>query len=204
MRNPQEGWLAAISVTIVTAVLVVTDLTDAGVAAWWARHSFTASVTGGILVLAVTVLIADRVTAARALKERSQAIAAQAAIVMSQAARATRAVKTALTGGEDDDVDAAADELRTYMTMLLLASSLLIDAHVSRTFLEQAQLLARDLARGVAAARSGEGTDAARHGLDTAVAQMREVSRPLLDRLDLESRTAVSGGDPASPETASP
>ena len=192
MRTRQEGWLAAIGVTIVTAILVVTDLTDHGISAWWARHAFTASVTGGILVLAVTVLIADRVVAARSLRERAQAIAAQAAIVMAQAARATRAVKSALDPGDDGDAEAAGDELRTYMTMLLLSSGLLIEASVSRTFLEEAQLLARDLARGVAAARSGDGAEAAQRGLDAAVARVRAASRPLLDQLDLESQAAVA------------
>lgn len=192
MRTRQEGWLAAVAVTVVTAAMVITDITDRGISGWWERHAFTASVTGGILVLAVTVLIADRVVAARSLKERSQAIAAQAAIVMSQAARATRAVKTALDQTDDADAETGADELRTYMTMLLLSSSVLIDAPISRAFLEEAQLLARDLARGLAAARSGDGADEARQGLDAAVERVRAASRPLLDQLDLESRAAVA------------
>ncbi|MGZ4194025.1 MAG: hypothetical protein ACXVR1_02225 [Solirubrobacteraceae bacterium] len=36
---------------------------------WWAEHAFTTTLVGGLLVLLVTVLIADRVIHARQLPE---------------------------------------------------------------------------------------------------------------------------------------
>ena len=42
-------------------------------------------------------------------------------------------------GAGPDDRDTAADELRTYMMMLLVAAPVLIDVRVSRSFLEQAR-----------------------------------------------------------------
>ncbi|MGZ4165773.1 MAG: hypothetical protein ACXVRP_05235 [Solirubrobacteraceae bacterium] len=39
---------------------------------WWAEHAFTTTLVGGLLVLLVTVLIADRVIHARQLRDRSR------------------------------------------------------------------------------------------------------------------------------------
>src|ERR1700733_2942881 len=123
MQSRTKAWGAALAVTVVALVLTVLDLDDWSVRGWWGRHAFTTSTVSGILVLLVTVLIVNRVLSVRQLRDRSRAIAAQAAIVMSQAARATRAVVTVLQGG---DRDTAADELRTYMTMLLISAPVLI------------------------------------------------------------------------------
>jgi hypothetical protein len=164
----------------------------AAVRRWWGRHAFTTSIVSGVLVLLVTVLIVNRVLSVRQLRDRSRAIAAQAAIVMSQAARATRAVVAVLKGG---DRDTASDELRTYMTMLLISAPVLIDASLSRTFLEEAQTLGAELARALAATRDSEPTDELRAHLDAAVDRMRAVSQPLLDILKPEERLVVTAED---------
>ena len=82
-------------------MLAALDIFDGSVHRWWAEHAFTTTLVGGILVLLVTVLIADRVVNARQLRDRSRAIAAQAAIVMTQAAR-TAQVATAMLDGTGD------------------------------------------------------------------------------------------------------
>ena len=150
MQSRTKAWGAALAVTLVALVLAVLDLDDGSVRRWWGRHAFTTSIVSGILVLLVTVLIVNRVLSVRQLRDRSRAIAAQAAIVMSQAARATRAIVAVLKGG---DRDTASDELRTYMTMLLISAPVLIDASLSRTFLEEAQTLGAELARAGGDAR---------------------------------------------------
>jgi len=203
MWSRREPWLAALAVTALALVLTVLDFSDVSLRRWWDGHDFLTSLVTGILVLLVTVLVADRVISRRQLRDRSRAIAAQAAIVMSQAARATRAVIDAVDN--DGDRETAADELRTYMTMLLIGAPILIDATVSRTFLEQAQTLAGELARTMAAKRDGKPLEAPRARLDSAVDQLRTVSRPLLDILDPQERTVVTAEDPGSsadPDTA--
>ena len=187
-----KAWGAALVVALVALVLAVLDLYDGSVRSWWARHAFTTSIVSGILVLLVTVLIVNRVLSVRQLRDRSRAIAAQAAIVMSQAARATRAVVAVLKGG---DRDTASDELRTYMTMLLISAPVLIDASLSRTFLEEAQRLGAELARALAATRDREPTDELRARLDAAVDRMRVVSQPLLDILKPQERLVVTAQD---------
>ncbi|HEX4008811.1 MAG TPA: hypothetical protein VHX62_02315 [Solirubrobacteraceae bacterium] len=201
----REPWLAALGVTVLALVATVLDFSDGSLRRWWDDHAFVTSLVCGILVLLVTVLVADRVVSARQLRDRSRAIAAQGAIVMSQAARATRAVIAAVDA--DGDRDTAADELRTYMTMLLISAPLLIDAVVSRAFLEQAQSLAAELARTMAARRDGKPLDEPRARLDGAVDRMRTASRPLLDILNPEERTVVTAEDPGNgpdPDAAGP
>jgi hypothetical protein len=192
VQSRTRGWGAALAVTLIALALVVLDLDDGTVGRWSGRHAFTTSIVSGILVLLVTVLIVNRVLSQRQLRDRSRAIAAQAAIVMSQAARATRAVVAVLKGG---DRDTASDELRTYMTMLLISAPVLIDASLSRTFLEEAQTLGAELARALAATRDSEPTDALRAQLDAAVDRMRAVSQPLLDILKPEERLVVTAED---------
>ncbi len=140
MRKPGAEWTGAVTVTIVAVVLAALDILDGSVHRWWAEHAFTTSLVGGLLVLLLTVLIADRVIHARQLRDRSRAIAAQAAIVTTQAARAAQSASAMLDGTGDQD--AAGDDLRSYGTMLLIAAPMLIDATMSRTFLEEAQRLA--------------------------------------------------------------
>jgi hypothetical protein len=193
LRSRGQAWLGALAVTLITAVLAVLDITDRSVRRWWSEHSFTTSVVSGILVLLVTILVVNRVVYVRQLRGRSRAIAAQAAIVMTQAARATRAMVSVLKG--DGNREAAADELRTYMTMLLISAPVLIDADISRAFLEEAQTLGGQLARAAASAR--DGTPSAELGarLDAAADRLRAASEPLLQILDPEERLAVTSED---------
>jgi len=78
----------------------------------------------------------------------------------------------------------------------LVGAPVLIDAKVSRNFLEQAQSLGGEMARalGVTATAPGQaGFSATR--LDDAVQRLRAASTPLLQVLDPETRVAVSGAD---------
>jgi hypothetical protein len=91
------------------------------------------------------------------------------------------------------DRDAASDELRTYLTMLLTAAPVLIDAAISRNFLEHAQKLAGELARThVTTATRAQGSAISRAGLDEAVDQLRVASTPLLKILNLDQLAAVT------------
>jgi hypothetical protein len=130
-------------VTVLTLVLVVLDFTDDAFRGWFAARPFTTATAAGILVLGITVLVVDQVLRMRQLRERSRATAAQAEIVLVQATRATQAASDALNGCGDRAT--ASDEIRTYLTMLLIAAPILIDAKTSRTFLEQAQQLGGQL-----------------------------------------------------------
>ena len=107
-----RAWCGALTVLAITALLVVLDIGVGSVHRYWSRHSFTSSVLSGLLVLLLTVLIVDRVTRFRKLRDQSRAIAAQAAIVLAQAERATDLIMRASTS--DDDREAASGELRTY------------------------------------------------------------------------------------------
>lgn len=187
MLRRWAAWWGALTVSVITAGLVVLDISDGSVHRYWTDHSFTASVLSGVLVLLVTVLIIDRVTRRRQLRGRSRAIAAQAAIIVAQAARATDAVTHAADSAEDRD--AADDELRTYMQMLLTSAPVLIDADVSRRFLEAAQRVAGDLYRSLQAPADDK---AAKPRLDESVAHLRAAAAPLLDVLNPEQRAAIS------------
>jgi hypothetical protein len=94
-------------------------------------------------------------------------VAAQVAILMTQANRAAQAVSQVLAGSGDRDV--AGEEFRTYTMMLLAVAPVLIDAKTSRNFLKQAQHLDGEMA----------------------------ASTPLLQNLNPEMRSAVRGDDPA-------
>jgi hypothetical protein len=174
MQERYGGWWGALTVMVVTATLVVLDIGDGSVHRYWSRHSFASSVLSGLLVLLLTVLIVDRVTRLRQLRSHSRAIAAQAAVIVGQAARTADSV--ARTSSSGDDHDEASEELRTYTQMLLTSAPVLIDAEVSRTFLETAQRLAAQLFRAL---RDGgdETAQQRKTRLDTAVEQLGE---PLL------------------------
>jgi hypothetical protein len=189
------GATAAALITLVTIGLVAIDLTDAAARRWWADRAFATDVVAGILVLLITVLVVDQVVRLRQLKDRARATAAQAAIVMVQAARAKQNVSAAMNGSGDQD--AALDEVRTYMTILSISAPVLIDATVSRTFLEQAQRLAADLARGLASGvkASGETSKASDSRLEDSFQRLRSASAPLLEVLTAEQRSAAGGGE---------
>jgi hypothetical protein len=78
--------------------------------------------------------------------------------------------------------------------MLLIAAPLLIDATVSRTFLEEAQRLAGELIRVLHAHRKGTAGDAERTRLDEAIDRLRTVARPLMAILTPQQREAVTDG----------
>src|SRR5579875_609002 len=84
VQSRTKAWGAALAVTLLAIVLPVLDLGDRSVDPRWERHAFTTSIVSGVLVLLVTVLVVNRLLSVRQLRDRSRAIAAQAAIVMSQ------------------------------------------------------------------------------------------------------------------------
>ena len=152
------GGIAALVVTLLTGVLVILDITDAAMRRWWAGHALTTDTVSGLLVLLITLLVVDQVVRLRQINSRARAVAAQAAIIMTQAGRTLSAVtQAAAKGADDSDRDAASDEVRTYMMMLLVGAPVLIDAQMSRNFLEQAQAVGGLMAIsvGVTAKSSG-------------------------------------------------
>jgi hypothetical protein len=185
----RSGWqrgFATITVTVLTVVLVVLDITDGPVRGWSAAHPFTTATMAGILVLGITVLIVDQVVRMRQLRDRSRATAAQAAIVLVQATRATQAASEALSGSGDRAT--ASGEVRTYMTMLLIAAPILIDAKSSRTFLEQAQQLGGQLVNLLADATRPDKVSAAQ--VDQALQELNAAAAPLLALLEVLPRIA--------------
>jgi hypothetical protein len=193
-----QGGLAAIVVTLAAGVLMVLDVTDAALRRWWSGHALTTSMVSGLLGLLITVLVIDQVVRLRQINDRARAVAAQAAIMVSQAIRSSQAVSQALAS--PGDRDAAGDEFRTYMMMLLVGAPVLIDAKASRNFLEQAQYLGGEMAivLGVTPGRKGR-ADASR--MNDAVQRLKDASAPLLQVLDPETRAAVRGEDPGGEGT---
>lgn len=190
-----QDWLAAAAVTLVTAGLVAADLADTGFRRWWAARPFTTGAVTGLLVLLITLLVADQVVRMRQIRNRSRAVSAQAAILIAQATRSARAVSAALDGSGDRG--AATDEVRTYMMMLLVAAPVLIDARLSRNFLEQAQHLGGEMARVLAEAAKDGGAPARRRDrLSEAVRRLRTAADPLLQPLSTE-QLAAAGDEPA-------
>jgi hypothetical protein len=189
-----RGWFAAMAVTLATAGLLAAEADDRGFRRWWAGHPLTTDTVAGLLVLLITVLVVDQVVKLRQVRDRARATAAQAAIVMAQANRSAQAMSAALAGSGERD--AAADELRTYAMMLLVAAPLLIESKVSRDFLEEAQRLAGEMARVMAALTSGpagapgaDGVTSAR--MEEAARQLRAAAAPLLAPLRLDELIAV-------------
>lgn len=190
-----QDWLAAAAVTLVTAGLVAADLADTGFRRWWAARPFTTGAVTGLLVLLITLLVADQVVRMRQIRNRSRAVSAQAAILIAQATRSARAVSAALDGSGDRG--AATDEVRTYMMMLLVAAPVLIDARLSRNFLEQAQHLGGEMARVLAEVAKDAGPPARRRDrLSEAVRRLRTAADPLLQPLSTE-QLAAAGDEPA-------
>jgi hypothetical protein len=185
-----QGGLAATVVTLVALGLVILDLTDGRYRRWWAHHALTTDMVAGLLVLLITLLVVDQLLRRRQLNDRSRAIGAQAAIMMAQAARSSDAVSSALGGSGNRDN--ASDEVRTYMMMLLVVAPVLIEATVSRRFLEQAQRLGGEMARALTAmARTPDPTTISRVRLDDAVKHLRAASSPLLQGIDMEEFIAA-------------
>src|ERR1700733_3352006 len=181
------AWSWALIVMVVTAVLVILDISDRAVHHFWSQHSFSSSVLSGLLVLLLTVLVVDRVNRRRQLRNQSRAIGAQAAIIVAQADRAVDAVTSASPSA--DDRDAAGEELRTYAQMLLVSAPVLIDADIPRRFLESAQRLAAQLFRAM---RDDADKPAPKGTLDAGVKQLRADAAPLLQALNRQQRAAVT------------
>ena len=95
-----RAWSGAVTVLALTTVLVVLDISVGSVHRYWSRHSFTSSVLSGLLVLLLTVLIVDRVTRFRRIRDQSRAIAAQAAAPLLRALN--REQRAAVTSDESD------------------------------------------------------------------------------------------------------
>ncbi len=138
------GGLAAAAVALVACVLVILDLTDAGLRRWWDAHALTTDTVAGLLVLMITVLVVDQVVRLRQGNSKARAVAVQVAILMTQANSASQAVSQVLAGSGDRDI--AREEFRAYTMMLLAVAPTLIDANTSRNFLEQAQHLDGEMA----------------------------------------------------------
>ncbi len=196
MVAPWRGWFSAIFVTLASGALIILDVTDGALRRWWSAHALTTDIVSGLLGLLVAALVIDQVVRLRQIKDRARAVAAQAAILVNQAIRAAQAVSQALANSGDRD--AANDEFRTYMIMLLVGAPVLIDARASRNFLEQAQYLGGEMARalGMTAGTPAQDTFSATR-LDDAVQRLRAASTPLLQVLDPATQVAIRGEDPS-------
>src|ERR1700683_399868 len=189
MLTRWRGWTAAASATVITVGLVIADLTDNDDRLWWDRHALTSDTVSGLLVLLITVLVVDQVVRLRQLNDRSQAVAAQTAIMMAQASRSTKAISAAI--GEAGDRNNDLDEVRTYLLMLLVGAPVLIDDKVARNFLEQAQNLGGELARALAVTAAGKGGYKSSL-LDEAFTRLQAASVPLLKPLSHDERVAAA------------
>ena len=190
------GGLAAAAVALVACVLVILDLTDAGLRRWWDDHALTTGTVAGLLVLMITVLVVDQVVRLRQGNSRARAVAVQVAILMTQANTAAQAVSQVLAGSGDGDM--AREEFRAYTMMLLAVAPVLIDAKKSRDFLEQAQHLDGDMALALNVLATAPGREEIPAGrLDGAVQALKSASTPLLQNLTPEMQSAVRGDRPA-------
>ena len=184
------GWLAAVLAMVITLALVVGELTDAGQRRWWAAHPLATSTVSGLLVLLVTVLVVNQLLSRRQGRQRGHAVAAQAVVMVAQAARAAKAVSSVIDGLGDRDV--ASDGFRTYMMMLLVSAPVLIDDSVARRFLEQAQYFGAVMARTLALIdRSTGGAAVPGDTLDDAVQQLQSAAAPLLQLLSPAVRDSI-------------
>jgi hypothetical protein len=199
----QDGFAAA-GVSLVACVLVILDVTDAGLRRWWDTHALTTDTVAGLLVLMITLLVADQVVRRRQAESRSRAVGVQVATIMAQANRAAQAVsrRLAAAGDHDGDQGMAAEEFRTYTMMLLTVAPVLIDDKTSRAFLERAQHLDGELARALSMLTGTSGRPDAENAapaarIDKALQEVKSASTPLLRALAPEVRSAVRGDGPA-------
>jgi hypothetical protein len=185
------GWPPAVLATLITVALVIGELTDAAQRRWRAARPLTTDTVAGLLVLLITVLVVNQLLNRRQNRQRGHAVAAQAAIMVTQAARSARAVSSALDGSGDRD--AASDGFRTYMMMLLVGAPVLIDDPVARRFLEQAQYLGGEMARMLSEIDKPPDGAAAKpgNGLGDAVQQLQRAAAPLLQLLTPGTRDSI-------------
>jgi hypothetical protein len=192
-----QGGLGALAVTLLTGLLVIGDVTDGAMRRWWAGHALTTSTVSGLLVLAITLLVVDQVVRLRQINDRARSVAAQSAIILAQAVRTSASVtRGTADGAAETDRDAAFDDLRTYMMMLMVGAPVLIDARGSRAFLERAQAVAGLMAQALGAVGRAA-SPAAAGRLADAVAQLRAACTPLVAVLDPETQAAIRGDESA-------
>ena len=184
------GWPAAILAMLITLTLVAGELTNAGQRRWWAGRPLTTDTVSGLLVLLFTILVVNQLLNRRQARQRGHAVAAQAAILVAQAARSAKAVSSLVDGS--DDRSAASDGFRTYMMMLLISAPVLIDDSVARRFLEQAQYLGGVLARTLTLTdRPADGAAVPGDSLDDAMQQFQSAAAPLLQLLSPGVRDSI-------------
>jgi hypothetical protein len=174
---------------VVVLALIALDILDDSFNTWFDQHSFTTDAVSTLLGLAVAALVVDRISDRRRLRDRAQVLAAQGAMIGAQGLRTHQAVASALDGSGDRE--AAGDELRTYLTMMLTGAPVLIDAPQTRGFLETSQHLAAELAGALVMTRAGDHPDDVDRRLDDAAKQVRVAVEPLLQALDLDQQFAV-------------
>src|SRR5215831_7095983 len=184
------GWLAAGLVMLVTVALIVGEITNAAQRSWWGSHSLTTDTVSGLLVLLITVLVVNQLLNLRQDRQQRRAVAAQAAIVMAQAAELAKDVSSVLGGSGNRH--AAADADRTYMLMLLISAPVFIDDPVARRFLEQAQDFGGQMTGALAQTHSSTGGAAGPgNRLDDAMQQLQSAAAPLLQLLSPKARDSI-------------
>jgi hypothetical protein len=184
------GWPAAIVATLITLVLVIVELADPAQQRWWGARPLTTDTVSGLLVLLVTVLVVNQLLNLRQARQRGHAVAAQAAIMAAQGARATKAVLSLIDGSGDRG--AASDGFQTYMMVLLVGAPVLINDPVARHFLEQAQYLGGIMGQTLAAIdRSKHGEAVRGDELNDAVKRLQTAAAPLLQLLSPEIRDSI-------------
>lgn len=184
------GWLAAFLAMLVTVLLIIGEISNAAQRNWWGSHSLTTDTVSGLLVLLITVLVVNQLLNRRQSRQRSHAVAAQAAIVVAQAAQSASAVSSVVDGSGDHQ--AASDAYRTYLLMLLISAPVFIGDPVARNFLEQAQNFGGQMTRTLALThRSADGAAGPGVGLDDAMQQLQSAAAPLLQLLNPEVRDSI-------------
>jgi hypothetical protein len=126
----------------------------------------------------------------RQARQQSHAVAAQAAIVVAQAAELAKAASSVIDGSGNHH--AAADADRTYMLMLLISAPVFIDDPVARRFLEQAQDFGGELTGTLARTHSStDGAAGPGDRLDDAMQQLQSAAAPLLQLLSPKVRDSI-------------
>jgi hypothetical protein len=175
---------------LITLVLVIGEVANPAQRRWWGTRPLTTDTVSGLLVLLITVLVVNQLLNRRQARQRGHAVAAQAAIVAAQGARATRAVQALIDGSGDRG--AASDGFQTYMMVLLVGAPVLINDPVARHFLESAQYLGGIMGRTLAKVDRSKKGDAIRGDeLNDAVKQLQTAAAPLLPLLSPEIRDSI-------------
>jgi hypothetical protein len=184
------AWLAAILVTLLTLGLIVASLTDAAVRGWWNNNSLITDTVSGLLVLLITILVVNQLLNIRQVKQRSVAVGAQTTIMVAQATQSAGAISS-VTGGSGDR-NAASEDFRTYMMMLLISAPVFIGDSAARHFLEQAQHLGGVMASTLAqTSRSKDRAAVPGDELDDAMKQFQSAAEPLLQALSPKVRNSI-------------